>query len=291
MSTFTNNDVNSGDIVQASDHNTQGALLAAVINGGLDNNNIAANAAIAGTKLADDSVDGDKMVDFSIDADKLNVDGWIPAQDTWTYASATTFTISGVDRTALFPAGTKIKLTQTTAKYFYVTGSSFSSNTTVTVTGGTDYTLANAAITSPNYSYSTTPQAFPQFFTYLPTFTNFTLGSGTINYAKFSMAGKNVFLKLKVSLSSSTVSGNIAFSLPVTAASDAVSSADALLFAGQLNDANGNRWQPFCRWTSSTVINVGYLNSSVNYANTSSTTPFTWADTDSFAVSCIYGAA
>ena len=40
-------------------------------------------------------------------------DGWIKATDTWTYASATTFTIAGVDRTAMFPKGTKIKLTQT----------------------------------------------------------------------------------------------------------------------------------------------------------------------------------
>lgn len=54
MSTFVNNDVSSGNVVYASDHNTQGALLAAVLNGGIDNSNIAAGAAIATSKLASD---------------------------------------------------------------------------------------------------------------------------------------------------------------------------------------------------------------------------------------------
>lgn len=63
MSTFVNNDVASGAIVYASDHNTQGALLAAVLNGGLDNANISASAAIAGSKLADDSVT-DTQLDY-----------------------------------------------------------------------------------------------------------------------------------------------------------------------------------------------------------------------------------
>jgi hypothetical protein len=55
MSTFVNNDVSSGAIVYAADHNTQGSLLAAVINGGIDNNNISSSAAIATSKLADDA--------------------------------------------------------------------------------------------------------------------------------------------------------------------------------------------------------------------------------------------
>jgi len=77
---------------------------------------------------------------------------WIPDTDTWKYASATTFTITG-NQTAKFARGTKLKLTQTTVKYFYVVSASYSSpNTTVTVTGGVDYTLANAAITATYYS-------------------------------------------------------------------------------------------------------------------------------------------
>jgi hypothetical protein len=87
--------------------------------------------------------------------------GWIPAGETWTYASATTFTISG-DKTDKYQVNDKIKLTQTTAKYFRIVAISYSSpNTTVTVNGGGTYTLADASITSPNYSKIDNPQGFP----------------------------------------------------------------------------------------------------------------------------------
>jgi hypothetical protein len=55
MTQFVNNDVASGNIIYASDHNTQGALLATVLNGGLDDSNINSAAAIATSKLADDA--------------------------------------------------------------------------------------------------------------------------------------------------------------------------------------------------------------------------------------------
>ena len=143
-------------------------------------------------------------------------DGWITATDTWTYASATTFTISGVDRTAQFPVGTKLKLTQTTAKYFYVVSSSFSTNTTVTVTGGSDYSLANAAITSPLYSYMNTPQGFPGVFNYTPTWTNLTVSSSTV-VAAFSMLGRIVHFRVRVTLAGGNVpTGNVSLTPPVT---------------------------------------------------------------------------
>jgi hypothetical protein len=93
-------------------------------------------------------------------------DGWIPAAETWTYASADdptfTFTITG-DKTAKYQAGDRIKLTQTTVKYFIITKVAYGSpNTTITVYGGTDYDLANAAITLPYYSKSKSPQGFPR---------------------------------------------------------------------------------------------------------------------------------
>lgn len=91
-------------------------------------------------------------------------DGWIPINATLTYASADsptfTFTIPG-DWTDRIGVGARIKLTQTTAKYFIVTAISYSSSTTVSVYGGTDYTLANAAITGPYYSREKAPLGFP----------------------------------------------------------------------------------------------------------------------------------
>lgn len=44
MTTFVNNDVQSGNIIYAADHNEQGARVAAVLNGGIDSGNIADGA-------------------------------------------------------------------------------------------------------------------------------------------------------------------------------------------------------------------------------------------------------
>ncbi len=100
-----------------------------------------------------------KLVDF------LRGDGWISANETWTYASADdptfTFTIAG-DKTSKYSPGMRIKLTQTTVKYFIITAVSYTSpNTTVTVYGGTDYDLNNATISDNYYSFQKAPQGFP----------------------------------------------------------------------------------------------------------------------------------
>lgn len=91
--------------------------------------------------------------------------GWLSAGETWTFASADsptfTFTISG-DKSAKYSPGMRIKLTQTTVKYFIITKVAYSSpNTTITVYGGTDYTLENATIKSPCYSMLKAPTGFP----------------------------------------------------------------------------------------------------------------------------------
>lgn len=93
--------------------------------------------------------------------------GWQPAGETWTYRAAATddptygFNISG-DKTSKYGLGDKINLTQTTVKYFIITKISYSSpNTMVTMYGGTDYDLANAAITNSFFSKAKSPAGFP----------------------------------------------------------------------------------------------------------------------------------
>lgn len=78
--------------------------------------------------------------------------------------SESTYVISiNADMTSLIGAGDKIKLTQSTAKYFIVTavGAYSAGATLVTVFGGTDYTLANTSITSPLYSHIKNAFGFP----------------------------------------------------------------------------------------------------------------------------------
>ena len=95
--------------------------------------------------------------DFALDLR----DGWCYDTDTWNYNDATSFKITGKDVRYKFPKGTKIKLVQTTTKYFYVVATAYSTDTTITITGGSDYTLASATISGQAYSYADTPQGYP----------------------------------------------------------------------------------------------------------------------------------
>jgi hypothetical protein len=92
--------------------------------------------------------------------------GWIDAGIAWNYASADdpTYIFDAPGNvTGTYNNGCRIKLTQTTDKFFIVTKTEFVSGTTTAVTmyGGTDYDLIDAAITSPQYSRAKSPQNFP----------------------------------------------------------------------------------------------------------------------------------
>lgn len=82
---------------------------------------------------------------------------------TWTYVSASSFAIAGVDVTSQFPKGARIALYQGgSLKFFTVVSTVFSTNTTVTVEGGGTYTLTNVPIDKPAFSYMLTPVGFPR---------------------------------------------------------------------------------------------------------------------------------
>jgi hypothetical protein len=88
-------------------------------------------------------------------------DGWCIDQNTWTYSSVdgdTGVVTINADLTGVIHAGDRIKITQTTDKYFIATKISVSAGTTtLTMWGGTDFTLANAAITFAAYSHVKSP--------------------------------------------------------------------------------------------------------------------------------------
>lgn len=119
-------------------------------------------------------------------------DGWQPSGETWTYVSATTFTITG-DKTTKYQIGDKLKLTQTTAKYFHIAKVAYSDpSTTITVVTQTDYTLANAAITSPYFSKVDSPQGFPDVFAYTPTISSSGWGTATTITGFYAMNGRRL---------------------------------------------------------------------------------------------------
>jgi len=88
-------------------------------------------------------------------------DGWnkLPTENVPTYASATTLTNpTGIDWTKYLKKGDKVKFTQTSAKYFYVTAVT---STVLTLLGGSAYSVANAAISDFFYSKQEDPVGFP----------------------------------------------------------------------------------------------------------------------------------
>jgi len=94
-----------------------------------------------------------------------DISGWV-ALGACTYAStdSPTFVMNMTgDATSYLSLGSRIKLTQTTDKYFVVTaiGAYSVGVTPITLYGGTDYTLLNAAITLPYFSTHKTPFGFP----------------------------------------------------------------------------------------------------------------------------------
>ena len=93
------------------------------------------------------------------------ISGWM-ALGACTYVSADspTFVMNMAgDATSYLSLGNRIKLTQTTVKYFVVTaiGAYVAGVTPITLYGGTDYTLANTAITLPYFSLHKAPFGFP----------------------------------------------------------------------------------------------------------------------------------
>jgi hypothetical protein len=150
------------------------------------------------------------------------LDGWIYDTDTWVYNSTISFKITGKDVCYRFPKGTKIKLVQSsTIKYFYVVATAFTSgNTIVTVTGGSDFTLANIAITGHAYSYAAAPQGFPQWFNYTPTiYTGWSaLPTGTY---KFYAVGNTCFYNIDQSDGTSN-GATTQLGMPITAAGNQV---------------------------------------------------------------------
>lgn len=114
----------------------------------------------------------------SVSASSVNSDGWIPVTETWTYASPNTINIP-TGGLLLHKNGMGIRLKQGGAYKYY--SNILTADTLLTVTGGTDYTVANAAITDVAYTLSPeTAVGFPVTFNCAaPTWDTATIDNGT----------------------------------------------------------------------------------------------------------------
>ena len=132
-----------------------------------------------------------------------------------------------------------------------------------------------------------------------PTFTNFNLGNGSVSarYAKF---GSILIFRVRITLgSTSSVTGRIALSLPVAAASGYGSGTDAFVDAVVMlrdTSASVSVGSAAAIFESTTSIGIGALlyasaTNVLNFTSTSSSTPFTWANGDIISVQGSYEVA
>jgi hypothetical protein len=218
------------------------------------------------------------------------ITGWLEAGETWTYVSPNTFTISG-DVTAKYTPGTKIRLIQSAStKYFYVIASAFGGATTViTIALNTSYTLANAVISSPFYSYAENPQSFPREFNYTPTFAN--LSGGTLNYSSFDIKRGRVHVRWKYTLAGAGVAGSVTFSTPTPISSTMTAVSEIVNGCAYLVDTGVAGYLGMTSWSSSSTLVVQSVNASTTTATSaplSSTVPHTWGNLDVISVDTSY---
>ena len=162
-------------------------------------------------------------------------------------------------------------------------GTGTSGGGTLTVTGGTLALPAGTTIGGNPINGT--------WANYTPTWTNFTVGNGSV-VSRYSQIGKVVFVNIIVALgSTSSVTGIIYASLPVTGAN---MSNIGNYTAGIYDSTPFNIFMGTAFFNSTTQVGLKAQNSAGTYltsAYTSSTVPMTWASGDGFQFNFNYEAA
>jgi hypothetical protein len=125
--------------------------------------------------------------------------------------------------------------------------------------------------------------------TWTPTFSGLTKGNGTVT-ARYSQINKVVHLNVLITFgSTSAMTGLVAVSLPVTAATGISSmgvvrleDAGSTFYVGTVQVASATSMQVFVNQANGTYTTM---------AATSSTVPFTWTTNDNLVISLTYEAA
>ena len=142
-----------------------------------------------------------------IQPDQFSSDGWTPVLDTWTYASAVTITVPA-GALLIYSNGDRIRLTQTTVKYFNVRSVA---DTVLTLVPSSDYTLVNAAISEISYSKLPMPVGFPSSFNFDGSWSGFS--SISTDSCAFVVIGSVITLSLNISGTSNATT--LSFTPPI----------------------------------------------------------------------------
>lgn len=151
---------------------------------------------------------------------------------------------------------------------------------------------AGAAIDASKLSGGTSGM-FGSWIVWTPTWTNLTVGNGTLT-AKYIQIGKTVYFTLKLVWGSTTsMSGFPQVSLPATAAAD-YSYNHKLGICVNKDTSATLLYTGFALWQSSTSMGIYHVLTNSTYASyegSSGSAPFTWTTSDIIAIDGEYEAA
>lgn len=124
-----------------------------------------------------------------------------------------------------------------------------------------------------------------------PTWGNLTAGNGT-NSSKYIRVGNTILARLAfVFGSTSSIAGNVTFSLPITSVAYTEASN---MGQGTLRDAGTAEYKALVSYATTTTATLYVLGSAGSYANASalsSTVPMTWTTNDHLSALMVYEAA
>jgi hypothetical protein len=207
------------------------------------------------------------------------------------------FSITG-DVTSKYQAWDKFKYTQTTVKYGYSLATVYDSSNTRTIiqlNAGSDYSVANAAITSPYYSKTARPQGFPAWFNYIPKWLSTSTPPAIVNgtlAGNFVVEGKTCVYRFYWAAGSSTTygAGDYKFSLPAPRKVNATFGSFQRTGVAVYRDASAvTGAQCYCfMFSSENNFTFSQYNSGTA---ASPTVPVTWAQSDQIWGDLVYEAA
>lgn len=143
--------------------------------------------------------------------------GWIPAPGTWVGSSDTITITTSAGSTDIYGIGDKLRWKQGGGfKYNYAIAFT---DTTLTITGSTDYEMTTDTITDNYYSHQTNPVGFPQWFNWVPVFTGFSINP-VVSVSRFSIIGRTVIYNHSLTSVGTSNAAGYTISVPVKAANN-----------------------------------------------------------------------
>jgi hypothetical protein len=211
-------------------------------------------------------------------------DGWQSmGYQTWTRTGNHVFTVSG-DVTAVYRKSAKVRYKDGGSyEYGVIASSSHSAGTTtVNLVPNTDYAMAAATITDNYLSYIEDPEGFPYEFNYTVTWTNITVGNGTVTSKWKAIHGEMFYMISLVWGSTTSCAGAVSFSLAATSGTTGgilgqgwvrmVDASAATAYPGQTGIGSAA--------TTGNVVRFNETGTFVTQSAINATAPFTWTTSD-----------